>query len=705
MAFSKETLIEVFIAETQDHLEVLNNIALNLKNTELNNSSLTEILRELHSIKGSARMMDFLTIETLSNGLEDVYKGILEEHYELNNYIIKLTLITCQYIKKALVQIKETETDEFDISLFKEIFSKVSAGLFFNTDILEELETGSYLLTDTESSYEDLYSGNLENIVSIRINIKRINDLIRSFDDLIIKQFRFKHQLEVFEEKIKNSSGKSLKKIPKQMKEDLFLTENQIFEIQHQILALRMLPLNMVLSPLKKEIETEAFNLSKNIRVDIPQTDFMLDKVILERIKEILIHIVRNSIDHGIESAQERVNLGKSETGTISITTAQIANHIVITVSDDGRGIQYENVRAKAIEKFPEQKAEIENMTEKQLQQYIFLSGFTTKDNVSTLSGRGVGLDIVRSDMDKIKGKIQLNSRENEGTTFKLTIPLSLATQQGLFVHSGGMKFMIPSHYVQEIIDDDSLNLITMQEQVFIVFHNQFIPVYYLSSLLGNANKGDSNRESIFVVIEYLETQMAIIVKSIDQYENVVVNPLPPIMRKMTSLQGVVYDENYSIIPILNIPDIMQRLKDLLAYDMKKYRSKNEKRTYTVLIADDSATTKQIEQAIFESEGYKVLTATDGIEALDILRGTHVDAIISDITMPRMDGKILLNNVRRMEKYRNTPFIVVSGAYDPEIKEDFLKNDEYPGAQAFIVKSEFHRGNLLQAVKELLGEQ
>ena len=176
-------------------------------------------------------------------------------------------------------------------------------------------------------------------------------------------------------------------------------------------------------------------------------------------------------------------------------------------------------------------------------------------------------------------------------------------------------------------------------------------------------------------------------------------------MRKMTSLQGVVYDENYSIIPILNIPDIMQRLKDLLAYDMKKYRSKNEKRTYTVLIADDSATTKQIEQAIFESEGYKVLTATDGIEALDILRGTHVDAIISDITMPRMDGKILLNNVRRMEKYRNTPFIVVSGAYDPEIKEDFLKNDEYPGAQACIVKSEFHRGNLLQAVKELLGEQ
>ena len=193
---------------------------------------------------------------------------------------------------------------------------------------------------------------------------------------------------------------------------------------------------------------------------------------------------------------------------------------------------------------------------------------------------------------------------------------------------------------------------------------------------------------------------MAVIVDSIEQYENVVVTSLPSIMNKMSSLQGVVYDENYSIIPILNIPEIMQRMRTLLNYDIKKYKAKNEKKTYTVLIADDSETTLQIEQAIFENDGYIVKTASDGIEALERLKEFHIDLIIADINMPRMDGLTLLNNIRRFEEYDSLPVIIVSGAYKQEEKERFLET----GAQAFMLKSQFQRGNLLKAAKELLGE-
>ncbi|MBP5283515.1 MAG: response regulator, partial [Treponema sp.] len=326
-----------------------------------------------------------------------------------------------------------------------------------------------------------------------------------------------------------------------------------------------------------------------------------------------------------------------------------------------------------------------------------FYPGFTTSDSPNALSGRGVGLDVVQASMKKIKGKIQIQSKPGEGTAFRLTIPLSLATQQGLFVTTGGMRFMIPSHYIHEIADTDTENLLTMQGQSFLSIHSQHIPVYYLSTILGT-QRGEN--ETSVIVLEYLETQMAVIVDSIEQYENVVVTSLPSIMNKMSSLQGVVYDENYSIIPILNIPEIMQRMRTLLNYDIKKYKAKNEKKTYTVLIADDSETTLQIEQAIFENDGYIVKTASDGIEALERLKEFHIDLIIADINMPRMDGLTLLNNIRRFEEYDSLPVIIVSGAYKQEEKERFLE----AGAQAFMLKSQFQRGNLLKAAKELLGE-
>ena len=699
MAFSKNEFVSGFITETQEHLDAVNLGIINLKNEPQNKEYLAAVLRELHTIKGTSRMLGFPTIEKLAHGLEDVFKGIREEKYELIDRIVQLTFSTSDAIKRALQSIQDQGTDVINIESFLEVYDKACVGLFFSTEQLEQENKGE---TDTHGSEEDYDSKNLENITSIRINIERINDIVRSFDDLIIRQFRFKHQLEEFEKRLsgaaqKGGSAESLHEVPKQLKEDLSLTENVLFNTQHLILNLRMLPLDIVLTPLKKEIESEAMRMGKNVQFDVPPTDFMLDKVILEQLREILLHLVRNALDHGIETPEVRKAAHKDEKGTISIHASQVSNYIKIIVRDDGSGIDYERVREKAVILNPTSRAEIESMNERQLQQFLFVSGFSTRDNATEMSGRGVGLDVVRIDMEKVKGRIHLHSKKGKGTSFELTIPLSLATQQGLFIHSGGMKFMVPSHYIREIIDTDSCTLTMMQGQPFISLHNQLIPAYYLSSILGNERSPDANS---IIVVEYLETQIAIIVESIEQYENVVVNPLPPLMRGIQSLQGVVYDENYAIVPILNIPDTMQKLKGLIAYEMRKYKAKNKKRTYTILIVDDSATTRQIEQTIFESSGYIVETAVDGIDALDKLRSRHVDAIITDISMPRMDGNILLSNIRHMEEYASTPVIVVSGAYDPEARAKFIE----AGAQAFIVKSEFQRGNLLQAVKELLGE-
>lgn len=692
MPFSSSDFVDGFIAETNEHLDAINDGIIAFKKNPGDNDTLSMILRELHTIKGTGRMMGFPNIEAVSHGIEDVFKGIREGHYQLTDRIVELTFAASDLLKDGLSHIQANGKDNIEIKTFLDLCQKASQGLFFFVDELKpKKEDGK---SSVEEETEDS-SDSFENITSIRIELNRINDIIRSFDNLIIRQFRFKNQLEKFEQKL-NSQG-SASELPKQLKEELLLTENAIFDTQHQLLNLRMLPLNMVLNPLRKEVEMDAMKLAKDIDFDIPNTDFMLDKAILEKLKEILLHLVRNSIDHGIESPTERKKAGKDPRGKITVSSQQISNHIKITVTDDGRGIESEKVRKKALALYPDQKDEILKMTEKDLQQYLFTSGFSTNEKANALSGRGVGLDVVRTNMEKIKGRIHIKSVEGQGCSFELTIPLSLATQQGLFVHTGDMKLMIPSHCIVEVLDADPEAFTTLQNQAFVSMYGRLIPVYYLSSITGTSKKEDAHS---LIIVEYLETRIGIIVDSIDQYENVVVNPLPKILEKMEALQGVVYDENYAIIPILNISDVIRRLKGLLAYDVKKYQSNNRKKVNTVLIADDSPTTRQIEQTIFETSGYKVVTAVDGIEALEKLRTLQIDAVITDIKMPRMDGYVLLENIRRMEDHEKTPVIVVSGVYDPETKEKFFA----AGAQAFIVKSEFQRGNLIQAAKELIGE-
>ncbi len=676
MEFSKESFIDGFLYETTENLNGINDCIIKLKNAPKEKSLLQELLRFIHTIKGTARMMGYDTIEETAHGIEDVFKGLLEEKYELTDNIVQLTFIASDIIKEQIAHIKKEGTDAYDISKLLAVFSKASNGLFFS---LEDLEKENKEFTNEVFEEQN-------EITSIRIEISRINSLIQSFDSIIMKQFQLKKIME-----------DSLEHIPTQVQEELFSMENTILETQHKLLNLRMLPLDMILIPLKKQIEQEAIKSQKNVKFDIPQTLFLVDKVILEQLKDIFLHIIRNSIDHGIEPIIEREAEGKSPNGTISIHASHIANYIKIIISDDGRGIQYDTVRAKAMELYPAERENIENYSDTDLQQYLFRPGFSTKEKASMLSGRGVGLDVVSNAIETIKGKLRLTSTYGKGTSFELVIPLTLATQQGLFIKSGNMKFMIPSNYIYEILDAQAITKTVIQEQTFLQLQNHLIPVYYLSSIL---NTTSTSTETSIIVVEFLETHIGIIVDEVEQYETVIVNPLPEILKTMNSLQGIVFDDNYEIIPILNIPNIMQRLKALVAYDIKKYNTKNQKKTRTVLIIDDSTTTRQIEQAIFESSGYIVESATDGIDALEILKSKHVDAIVTDIKMPRMDGKMFLNNLRRMEQYNNIPVIIVSGVYDKDAQETFLNS----GAQAYIVKSDFQRGNLIQAVKELLNE-
>jgi len=694
MEINKADFIESYILETRENIASLEDFIVLFNSEPKNQEILNSLLRVLHTMKGAARMMSFHDIEQITHALENLFKQIENNKLFISPQIMQLVFEICIILRKCVENIESHEDDKIEnVAYILKNIDFATAGEDFSIDFQEK--------SNNSQDSDDDFNTDLEETQSIRVNISKIDEIIQSLDKLVTREFRLKNDIGHVEKNLLAESKEyaGIIQVFRHIHEDINLLEQQVFSIQEQIIALRMLPLDMILQPFRRSIMSEALNLEKNVKIDIPVSNISLDKTILENLPNILLHLVRNALDHGIESSKERAEAGKDDMATISVHTKQVSNRIIITVKDDGKGIDCEKIREKAIKLYPTRIDEINKMDEKSLQQFLFVSGFSTKDKVSELSGRGVGLDVVRTEMDRMKGKIKIDSILGKGTSIELSLPLSLATQDGLFVLCGEKKYLIPSHYISEIINSQNDSIISLQGSKYLPIRNELLQVYDTSIILGETRKKTQKQHSISVVIiEYLEKRIGLIVDKILHYNTVVLKPLPPLLKNFKSVQGVVFDENYAIIPILHIPDLMHRLRVLRDYEIKNFEVKNKEKEYSILVVDDSHTTRQIEKIILEAEGYRVVTACDGIEALERLKQNKFDLVITDIKMPRMDGFVLINNIRRNEDYNNISIIVISSVFENDINEKIFEL----GAQGYIVKSDFQRGNLVSKVKELL---
>lgn len=760
MEINKNDFISDYVIEAQENLDGIDNAAISLINTPRDYETLKELLRLLHTLKGSSRMMDFLQIEQVVNNLETVFKNFQANRMEISSSFCNLLLNVDEVLRRTISRIQKNKEDSSytgedfgsNIENFEFIIENIKAaaeGMAFTSDFSQknvpnenDSQNNSSDTTDASvnssseevaattnsvyqnSTFGDSSSENQNNMSTktdsvakksdnstplindtktIKIQISQINSILQNYDKLLMRQIKLKKELSELKKEIKVENGTF--QIFREITENIEVLENQSVEIQKQIISLRMLPFDMILQPIKRSIFQEALKMGKNIDFDIPNSEITIDKTILESLPPIIMHLARNALDHGIESSAEREKLGKPQKGKVSITVEQISSRIFVSIKDDGRGIDYEKIRQKAMQNFPERVKEIKNADEDTLLQFIFMSGFSTKEQQTALSGRGIGLDVVRTEMEKLKGKIRVESKKNQGCLFELSLPNSLATQDGLFIQEGEKSYLILSHYVKEILTINKNNFLQMQHGSVINLHNQLIPVYDFDSITANyqddikKNAKTNQNEIPIVVIEYLNKKIAIMADKILHYNTVVIKPLPPILKNFQSLQGVVFDENYEIIPVLNIPDVMRRFSTINVYNQKKLEMKKAPKIHSILVVDDSHTTRHIEQIILEAEGYKVTTACDGIEALEKMKVYTYDLVITDVKMPRMDGFVLVHNIRHTEGLKNIPVIVITSIFEADTQEKVISL----GAQAYIVKSDFERENLVAKVKELLG--
>jgi two-component system chemotaxis sensor kinase CheA len=473
-------------------------------------------------------------------------------------------------------------------------------------------------------------------------------------------------------------------------------------DLQDKIRNVRMQPISSLFDQFPRMIRDLSRNQEKNIRLEIMGEKTEVDRHVLDALKDPLTHILRNAVDHGIELPEHRKKQGKPEQGLISLKASQKGSTIVIEVIDDGRGIDMESVREQAVHKniVPEQKAKA--LSKRELTELIFCSGLSTQTTITDISGRGVGLDVVRRNLEKLQGQILVESETDKGTSISLTVSLSLATSQVLMVKVDGELLAIPCTTVERILKVHPKDIGQIEGKPALVVDNEALPLFSLAPLLDFTDtvptSTDEEKISV-VVLSVAEKRLTFRVDELLETREIVIKNMGQQLRRVRNLSGATILGDGQIVMVLNVADLMKSAQHGSAYLRPVDIAPAPQERKRILVVDDSITTRTLEKNILENAGYQVLVCADGQEAWECIQSESFDTIVSDVDMPRLNGFQLAEHVRADDRYKTLPFILVTSL---ESRADKIQGMEV-GADAYIVKGTFDQKELLDTIERLIG--
>ncbi|ETR71001.1 MAG: Chemotaxis protein cheA [Candidatus Magnetoglobus multicellularis str. Araruama] len=473
-------------------------------------------------------------------------------------------------------------------------------------------------------------------------------------------------------------------------------------DLQDKIRNVRMQPISSLFDQFPRMIRDLSRNENKTIRLDIVGEKTEVDRHVLDALKDPLTHILRNAVDHGIETPDQRKKLGKPKQGVITLKASQKGSTIVIEVIDDGQGIDMESVRKQAVIKniVPEQKAQ--TLSKRELTDLIFCSGMSTQTTVTDISGRGVGLDVVRRNLEKLQGQILVETKPNKGTTIALTVSLSLATSQVLMVKVDGEYLAIPCTTVERILKVHPKDIGQIDGKPALVVDNEALPLFSLAPLLDfseSAQPANDDQKISVVVLSVAEKRLTFRVDELLETREIVIKNMGQQLRRVRNVSGATILGDGQIVMVLNVADLMKSAQHGSAYLQPLDIVPATPERKRILVVDDSITTRTLEKNILENAGYQVLVCADGQEAWECIQSESFDAIVSDVDMPRMNGFQLAEQVRGDDRYKSLPYILVTSL---ESRADKIRGMEV-GADAYIVKGTFDQKELLDTIERLIG--
>ena len=760
-------LLNDFKIEAAEHLQaIIDGLIMLEKNKDIfsQKTAIENIFREVHSLKGAASAVNLSDIEKLCMGMEDVFNNLkkgnsrlipplFDTFYkatdllklllnDLNNNVKKGSYNLMQILKNmefahknSIIPQQEKNSEENQITPIRiknEDFAEN------NSIEIEKTETDN-----TENKEGLINNQNSVNEISktVRISTEKLNKLLQQSEELItikttfdfftkeLQNINYQHNLwnkNVYKdaESIIKSTTEDIKdflstinsfnkkhqddllKLTKNMLQFQHISGRMIDELLYGIKTALLFPFSSMLNIFPKLVRDLSKEYSKDIEIKIIGDSIEIDRRILEELKDPLIHLIRNSIDHGIENVNERIAKGKLPKGIIEIKIVQnIDRKIELQIRDDGGGIDKTKIINSALKMGIYKQNEIEKLSDNEIHSLIFSSGISTSPFITTISGRGLGMAIVAEKVNKLGGSIDLQTIKDQGTTFIITLPQTLATFRGVMINTADQHFIIPSFAVEKVFRIKNTDIKTVESHKTLCYNGETLGLSVLSDVLKISKAIIKTKESDYFQVLLLNSsqkKIAFIVDQILGEQEGIVKDLGTQLSYVRNIAGATILGSGKVVPILHPAELIETASNTNYSFEKIYESSSSTEEFVnqknILVAEDSITIRTLLRNFIENAGFNVKTAVDGMEAYDFFLNEHFDLVVSDVEMPRMNGFELTAKIREDKKHSDLPIILVTAL---ETADDKQRGMEV-GANAYIVKSSFEKSNLIDTIQRLI---
>lgn len=766
--FDVAAFIPKFVDESKDRIQRLNKAVLAFEKNSSDSELLKDILREVHTLKGTARMMGFSDIVALSHKIEDVFVRVKESGLrttkELCDVIFHALDVLENMVEMKLNDPAATTNGEEACGRIESVLNStwaqsaggkpseaVSAGIRTEDSVQGKKPqisarnvSGKPALSvppDYQAQEDFVKAAGLqEDKKTIRIGLDKVESLYNHFVELIMVQMAF-HQrcgeLEKLNHDAKrlmslkaasdcdgSTQGSERKKLHKDFTgsdatdKELLNGISRFFEayasdivkldavtedIRRQVMSMRMQPISAAFDLAPRLVRDLSGQFSKEVYLEISGSEVELDNTIIEMLKDPLVHLLRNAIDHGIEEPTVRVSLGKKKPGMISLRAKQEGGDVFVTIEDDGKGIDKEAVKETAARKGLLNIDEAKELSDEEVYGLIMKPGFTTSRIITDTSGRGIGMDVIKTIVGRLNGSLIVESKKGKGTKFILKVPATIALVNVLFIRVENKIFAIPATIIERIAYISWKDVKTLEGKASVFIEGQTIPLVRIADALRLEKGEKKDSESIPLIVSRSDgKKVGFVVSEFLYEEEVVFREFRGYLKRPGCFSGITTSGTGEVILILNVQELVQAkdsLNEFTSAEVPKVKTASAKK-YAILIAEDSMITAELEKNILVNAGYEVDIAVDGIDAMDKLYGKKYDVLVTDVDMPKMNGFELTAKVKEDIRLKELPVIVVTAR---EKTEDKRRGIEV-GADAYILKKEFDQSNLLVTIKRLIGE-
>jgi two-component system sensor histidine kinase and response regulator WspE len=760
------SMMDLFRIEAEAQVMILNNGLLAIENNPQSTQELEALMRAAHSIKGAARIVGLNRVVELAHVMEDCFVAAQSQTITLTpddvdvllqgvDLLQSVSQLSNQELPHWLGQNQDIFTiicDDIAAIINPDLQNKqVTSNQEFHIQIVDNLQLTNHqsLVTVTQPSITNfqpsIANNNAENTVKhqdrvVRIsadNLNRIMGLageslieanwLQPFADSMMslksRMVDIARTLELLEESLEQNlyekEGKEYLVQAQQQKQKCIdymsdrLNELELYvrrtaslsnRLYREVINSHLRPFEDGLQGFPRMIRDLARKLNKQVKLEIIGKSTPVDRDILKKLEAPLTHILRNALDHGIETPEERIAADKSPEGRIRLEAFHRGGMLAISISDDGRGINRENLRQKIINKNLVTAEMAAQISDAELLEFLFLPGFSTSKQVTEISGRGVGLDIAKTMAQEVGGTVRATSQPGKGTSFYFQLPLTLSVVRTLLVEISENPYAIPLARIDQIVTLDRSEITDVENRQYFTMNDNNIGLIAAHQVLElPPGKQQIGAVAVVVITEQNNTYGLVVDQFLGE-KDLVVRPLDPRLGKVPDISATALLGDGSPILILDVSDIVRSIDAILKEGkLSKVMMQAELESLTrqrkILVVDDSITVREMERKLLENRGYKVDTAVNGVEGWNALRTNEYDLVISDIDMPRMNGIELVKQIKSNPRLNSLPVIIISYR---DREEDRIQGLE-AGADYYLTKSSFHDDTLINAVLDLIG--